>query len=115
MHTEDEAKERWCPFSRATTGDDNGVQMAMTSYNRPFGPSYSGGHECQCIASTCMAWRWQPLMADQPFLDAVKARMGSNDDSHPKAVKYVRANLGEYDLLDKPFRGFCGLAQVPLK
>lgn len=43
--TEDEAKTKWCPFSRV--GDDT-----LTANNRPSSASYD------CIASACMAWRW---------------------------------------------------------
>jgi hypothetical protein len=62
-----------------------------------------------------MAWRWQPLMADQPFLDAVKERMDESGENTSKATKFVRANLALYDLPDKPFRGMCGLAGALLK
>ncbi len=100
--TEDEAKERWCPFGRFDSA-------AGGSHNR----DYQGGPSTMCIASQCMAWRWQPLQADQPFLDAVKKRMDDTKEAHPKAVKYVRAHLAELGLPNKPFRGYCGLAGQP--
>lgn len=43
--TEDEAKTKWCPFTRV------GEQASGAAENRPDG-SYN------CIASGCMAWRW---------------------------------------------------------
>lgn len=92
--TEEEAKERWCPFAR---NEEPGEWQSC------------------CTASSCMAWRWQPLMADEPFMNAVKQRMDEAGDIHSKAVKYVRANLAEYGLPDKPFRGICGLAGPLLK
>jgi hypothetical protein len=62
LMTEDEAKAKWCPFSRfkfASTSD-------VTSCNREGGPGVGpneGGVNpwllsgTRCIASACMAWR----------------------------------------------------------
>lgn len=49
--TEAEARERWCPFAMALTGN------RTVSYNRrpeDGAPSIMA----HCIASKCMAWRW---------------------------------------------------------
>lgn len=100
MKTEAEARDIWCPFTRV------GEQASGATENRPDG-SYN------CIASGCMAWRWQPLQADQPFMDAVKARMETANETHAKAVKYVRANLAKLGLPSKPFRGYCGAFGKP--
>jgi hypothetical protein len=43
--TEDEAKERWCPFVRL-------------SANRFRGEGVTEHQATRCIASECMAWRW---------------------------------------------------------
>ncbi len=54
--TEDEAKEKWCPFSRAALGedfDDKGIQLVAA--NRSL--DYLMPHSCRCIGSDCMAWR----------------------------------------------------------
>lgn len=50
--TEQEAKRRWCPFSRVNSGE--------TSYNRynEIDPKFSGPIGTACLASGCMAWRW---------------------------------------------------------
>lgn len=49
---EEEAKTKWCPFTRATANDtewhSNRPSFADTDKN-PFDT---------CIASACMAWRW---------------------------------------------------------
>ncbi len=70
--------------------------------------------ERYCIASKCMAWRWQPLLADDAFKDAViearedlKQTGASRQDD---AVKHVIKNREKYGLPPKPHLGYCGLA-----
>lgn len=47
--TEDEAKQRWCPMSRA--GEDGANRLGRAGEHRP---------NCRCIASGCMVWRVWP-------------------------------------------------------
>lgn len=58
--TEDEAKKKWCPFSRILL--ENGTVGAAV--NR-----YEGVPEAaRCLGSACMAWRWsrqRPINTDQ--------------------------------------------------
>jgi hypothetical protein len=49
MMTEAEAKKKWCPHIRITTG----VHESMSITNRCDTPTMTN-----CIASECMAWRW---------------------------------------------------------
>ena len=58
--TEDEAKERWCPFYRVSAA---GVEADVELYDtRKHNPSPSGQlGDGRCIASDCMAWRWKSL------------------------------------------------------
>ena len=49
MMTEAEAKKKWCPHIRITTG----VIDSMSITNRCDTPTMT-----DCIASECMAWRW---------------------------------------------------------
>jgi hypothetical protein len=51
--TEDEARQRWCPFARSTDGGDDEVQAVSVNRVRDGKPDLW----CLCIASDCMAWR----------------------------------------------------------
>lgn len=69
-----------------------------------------------CAGSKCMAWRWQELMADDAWIDAVKKAAVELDDKTPgrsKAAAHVNKNRAEYGLPDKPYLGYCGLAGKP--
>jgi len=104
--SETDSRPLWCPFVRV------GEQANGAAENRPDGSFH-------CLGSQCMAWRWQPLQADDAFKNAVKkARedLGETDKaSQAKAVQHVIANRAEYGLPTKPYLGFCGLAGIPEK
>lgn len=55
--TEDQAKQKWCPFSRMAHWN------APTGGNRPTDPDGFIPH-VNCIASDCMAWRWSLTNAE---------------------------------------------------
>ena len=59
--TEDEAREKWCPFVNLTTfSDHTGTQYIYDTRGNNDG-IYS------CIASECMAWVWDYVWdEDQP-------------------------------------------------
>ena len=88
MYTEDEAREKWCPFARIiqvvpavaeNKGRERGLAGFITSeasYNRVSmatdwdedGLSVTRKQmtPCRCIASECMSWRWaKELTAEQ--------------------------------------------------
>lgn len=53
--TEDEAKQKWCPFVRVySVSDSDGANGSWNRHQR------NGHDETRCIGSECMAWRWNP-------------------------------------------------------
>lgn len=88
--TEEEAKERWCPFvsyernasnrwhRQAHRNPETGEQFTASEVDNP--------EQCRCIASQCMAWRWAEQGHD--------AGDFSNTPEHPST-------------------GYCGLASDP--
>ena len=97
MHTEEQAREKWCPFAKFNTG------IAPERI-------HDGGF--RCIASDCMAWRWVPLKVTPEYLDAVRTVAEETGEKPPfaKAARTVADGPGKLGLPSKPFRGFCGLA-----
>jgi len=58
--TEDEAKTKWCPFSRLVTTEEGSLAVwsgAPAGYNRCSGKADAVCNAALCIASACMAWR----------------------------------------------------------
>jgi hypothetical protein len=54
--TEQQASQRWCPFARSYGYPSDEADASAVTVNR----SRKGGPDrwCQCLASGCMAWRW---------------------------------------------------------
>ena len=50
--TEDEAKLKWCPMARV-------ADPAIGTFNRDAVSSKHGIAGWMCLASGCMAWRWE--------------------------------------------------------
>lgn len=53
MHTEEQARQLWCPMARAFDTADVGA----TSTNRPLAYRYGPRVDINCIASACAMWR----------------------------------------------------------
>lgn len=60
--TEEEAKQKWCPFARVIDVIDEGQQSAVGAAVNRFSP-----HEpaTPCLGSGCMAWRLSGSAAHQ--------------------------------------------------
>lgn len=87
--TEDEAKTKWCPFSRYLS-EGAGVNRWKQSAP-PEEPHALNPVPCRCIGSDCMAWRI--------------------DDS------YLQMDMDDKGILFRPVygevHGSCGLAEKP--
>ena len=88
MHTEEEAKKLWCPFSRVTNkfGDGGGNRWDHTI------PDADCPNGSTCVAVACMAWRW------------------ANDENGEPA--YQTRQVHDYATDNIPL-GYCGLAGKP--
>ena len=49
--TEEEAKQKWCPFARDAESNAAGYTTTNTT--------------AKCIGSACMAWRWEEETYDE--------------------------------------------------
>jgi hypothetical protein len=84
--TEDEAKTKWCPqFQVSIAGGPAGQMQRDTWRDKSNRPLEGGG---KCLASACMAWRWQPNWGESP--------------ENPAACTEL-----------PPIKGYCGLAGRP--
>jgi hypothetical protein len=107
--TEDEAKKKWCPFSRVRGEYDDG-NIELGSWNRwdlsnakNDTLAYRVGSNLEvvrCIASECMAWRWVQKMMNEDDFDQNMVAL-----SYPK--KRVKA------IYENTENGYCGLAGKP--
>lgn len=56
--TEEQARERWCPFARCEVGEEYLASAnrwgGVVNNQRVF---HDNPKKCRCIASRCMAWR----------------------------------------------------------
>lgn len=51
-----QASKRWCPFVRIREYQEGGIEG--TAVNRSFDSLDSAANGSLCLASGCMAWRW---------------------------------------------------------
>ena len=96
MHTEDEARMKWCPHARAVEMDGDEPATGYPVGNRS---AVGRGHPfCRCIASDCMAWRW----ADRKYeyvrtlnLTDDQEKMAERIKTHPSERLVWRRPEGE--------------------
>lgn len=130
--TEDEAKEKWCPFARCNHDNGGNRPAYGNGGDGPVEDDYCTDVAMQspCIGSACMAWRWESAAREQMRLP----RHATEVDGEPVVVagtlrviggkcwRYSHSDVdenGEFDLLhrapsdDAPRDGYCGLAGQP--
>ena len=94
MTTEEQARQKWCPFVRTAwamnAADDT---AALCTANRG-----NTDNDCLCIASDCMAWRgaWRKKVTDRSCWD--KEELASKPTAPGKDWERI---------------GYCGLAGKP--
>ena len=93
--TEEEAKTKWCPFSRVGVGQE-GIGINRRNFDKP-----TITEQYCCIGSQCMAWRWgEPKMIKPEFpLKVVDGGYGRKTTAVNDPVRVER--------------GYCGLASTP--
>lgn len=104
--TEDDARQRWCPFARIFNGGTATNRMVT-------GEPAPASH---CLGHGCMAWRWQPLAVDNAYLEAVKRATAEAKEAGTfvnLAAAKVNANRAAYGLPERSTEGYCGLAGKP--
>ena len=94
MMTEAEAKKKWCPHIRITTG----VHDSMSITNRCDTPTMT-----DCIASECMAWRWGGGKLTKEQFDELRA----------DGLSIFEAAQWQKDNVESTTHGYCGLAGKP--
>ena len=90
MKTEPEARKRWCPYARV--GSD--------AMNRPIVDLAITMQAARCIASECMAWRWEGLAKRAETIGLSMAH--ATRPAEPGELEHHMQR-----------RGFCGLAGRP--
>ena len=55
MYTEEQAREKWCPFARIGFGMNAPDHTCLAATGNRV---TTMDDECNCIASECMVWRW---------------------------------------------------------
>lgn len=85
--TEDEARQKWCPFARVVPSDASGKVWdgAPAGWNRK--GLLANPQPARCLASECTAWRWRDKAGLSPS--------------------------GEPNYYPGEWKGFCGLAGRP--
>lgn len=86
------------------------VRTEKSALGQLCAPVSDARNAAECAGSKCMAWRWQPLMVDDAFKEAVKRRAEAASEHPTKAASYVAENRKEFGLPDKAHLGYCGLA-----
>lgn len=108
--TEDKAKTKWCPFARVSrNGGGNRYPMDndladATAFAR-------------CIASDCMAWRWNEKPGheyDERWIDKPAGEMNPPFSNCPEDYEVSMCGIGysyraQKQIGDRPGTGHCGI------
>lgn len=98
--TEEQAKTKWCPQARITTGDGSSGNRHILSIDGMNGAD-------RCIASACMAWR---LLPDQPEYVDLPAEQVPEGDGWTRDGDGLEAGEHAWTRVISNRGGYCGLA-----
>lgn len=109
--TEDEAREKWCPFARVAVTEHSDMHASIASANRLPGTGGSAVDDPdlewpspRCIASDCMAWRKKLAVK---WTDRNKGE----PDPDPEIWGLINGDEGICEWRSyEPIQGYCGLA-----
>ena len=119
MHTEEDARKLWCPFSRLVVVEPAEHRVLNSAaYNRLSVEDTDQEEQrfplgCRCIASDCMAWRWgkdATYHRDAELWSKSKNKrvtVAWDDDADWRPVG------GDADAEPPLAKGYCGLAGAP--
>ena len=109
--TEEEAKTKWCPFSRVIAQDRGRLVQGSAAPNRInwIGEESEAPVGSLCIASACMAWRWHEAARTEAYKAATVAHMKATGDTLSKALQETLKRRDEFTYTE----GYCGLAGQP--
>lgn len=97
--TEDEAKNKWCPFARVASLDDDREDVsARNRWSRDGETKWGPVAGAACIGSACMAWQWEQEANQPALLDWAHGDMAA-----PAPPSTRQSTVA----------GFCGLAGKP--
>lgn len=103
--TEEEAKTKWCPFTRVVGFTTQGGSRSQGfSANRDL----LGAPLGRCIGSGCMAWRWTGE-GQKPRIGETDTALSILGDEEQKREALER--IAARELATRP--GYCGLAGAP--
>lgn len=112
MHTEDEAKTKWCPMIRA----DN---VTPLWHEKKQEPGFTPQAKATCIGSACMAWQWNvhdmelavtPVKIHEA---GIIERVPPAGEGWQSADRYGFGNDARWFRPMENQRGYCGLAGRP--
>lgn len=103
--TEEEAKTKWCPFTRTANFSVDGAGISENRH--PSGQLLEG---CNCIGSACMAWRseyWHDTREKELW------HIARNERVNGGITGEVEWRLVNPDEPPPPKTGFCGMVHQP--
>lgn len=103
--TEEEARERWCPFARCERSDTRGG-----SFNRDRDAIWPLPRGAMCLGSACMAWRseyWHDTREKELW------HIARNERVNGGITGEVEWRLVNPDEPPPPKTGFCGMVHQP--